>query len=80
MKADAELSAKLAKEKSVAEFEEAVKQCEEQRLSAEAESKMLFSEKCNELSKEEDKISASLTEAMSDLSKAVARKLTEKGL
>lgn len=80
MKADAELSARLAKDKAVAEYEEAVKQCEEQRLSAEAESKMLFSEKCSELSKEEDEINASLTEAMSALSKAVAKKLTEKGL
>lgn len=79
-RSDAERSARLAKEKAAAEYEEAAKQCEEQRLSSEAESKMLFSEKCNELTKEEAEINASLKEAMSVLSVAVARKLTEKGL
>lgn len=66
--------------RAAAEYSEAAKQCEEQRLSAEAESKMLFSQKCSELAEEEERITATLTAAVPTLSKAIAKKLTEKGL
>lgn len=76
----AEDAARQKKERAAKEYSDAEKQCEEQKLSAEAEAKMLFSSKCDELLKEEAEITASLTEAMPALSKAVAKKLTEKGL
>jgi len=41
---------------------------------------MLFSAKCDELLKEENEITASLTGALPALSEAVAKKLMEKGL
>jgi len=79
-KTAAESAARLRRERAEKEYEDAARNCEEQRLSAEAESKMLFSAKCDELLKEENEITASLTGALPALSEAVAKKLMEKGL
>ena len=73
-------NARQRQEAAAQEYDEAVKQCEEQRLSEEAASKMLFSARCDELKAEEERILASLIAGTPELAETVARKLTEKGL